>query len=460
MAGEPRVGSSRVIELRLAIVPEPPPPRSSTSVQSQAGVPAQPRGGSVSRNAAGKLEIAVGLAAVVIAIVAATGGVSTATFVAALVLVALGVTLGAVALRESARLRVTQEQLILTDDLTGLGNRQALLEDLSALDGGIRVLLLLELDGLQRYTQAFGDLAGDALVVRLAERLAQACAALATAYRLGGGRFAVLASPGRAGPAAVMGLAVAAMTERGEGFRIHVLCGEAEIPREASADERALTLADRRLGAQRETNSYSAPSGMRQIMLRRLRAKRGVEASIGCTMGELARRIAEQLGFDEEAAARTVMAAELHDIGKAAIPREILAKPSPLDPHEWLFVQRGSAAAEQIVSVTVPEQEVATIVRAASERYNGAGYPDGLIGAEIPIEARVVAVCAALEAMVSPRPYRPIRSVDEALSELHTGAGRQFDPAVVDVLDDVLHVNVGRPLAPEGAAGGNGAHAG
>jgi GGDEF domain-containing protein len=327
----------------------------------------------------------------------------------------------------------------------GLGNRDGLLADLASLDrgahGGVdpQALLLLELDGLQRYTQSFGQLAGDALVARLAQRLARACPPPARAYRLGGGRFAALAPRGTEDSAALRTAAVAAMSERGEGFRIRVLCGSVEIPEEVTPDAHAVDLADRRVATARDAQAESAPAGMRQIMLRRLREKRGVETGVGCTMGELARNVAAQVGLDHEATARTALAAELHDIGKAAIPREILAKPSALDKHEWVFVQRSPAVGERIVSVTVPGQEVAAIVRAASERYDGAGYPDGLAGDAIPLEARVVAVCGALEAMLSERPYRPPRSLAEALSELQAGSGGQFDPRVVQAVTAVLH---------------------
>lgn len=333
----------------------------------------------------------------------------------------------------------------LTDELTGLHTGDALTDDLQALrakeDGEIEphVLLLLELDGLQRYAQSFGLPAGDALVARLAWRLADGCPPNASTYRLGGGRFAVLSRLDADGPTALIDVAAAALSERGEGFNVRGLCGAATIPAEVTATARAIELADQRLAVQRQEQVDSPPAGLRQIMLRRLRVTRGVEMGTGCTMGELARSIAERVGLDHTAAARTALAAELHDIGKAAIPREILSKPSALDDHEWVFVQRSPAAGERIVSVTVPGQDVAAIVRAAGERYDGGGYPDGLAGDAIPLEARIVAVCGALEAMLSERPYRPARSLDAALSELRSGCREQFDPSVVDALADILH---------------------
>ena len=106
------------------------------------------------------------------------------------------------------------------------------------------------------------------------------------------------------------------MTERGEGFRIGVFCGAAEIPREGCTGTQALDVADRRLTQEREAQGDPQPIAMRQLMLRRLRETRGVEAGVGCTMGELARKIAEQLGLGRAATARAALAAELHESGK------------------------------------------------------------------------------------------------------------------------------------------------
>ncbi len=381
----------------------------------------------------------------VVAVLGTILGWGTATVLVALGVLAIELIVIAVSVEAGASPPVAPEPQLHTDELTGLRDRDALVDDLGALDtpangraSGQALLLLLDLDGLGHYTQAFGQLAGDALVRRLAMRLSQSCAPPATAYRVGGGRFAVLTRVNEADPSGAETAAADAMSERGEGFRIRVLCGGAEIPREVRAGAGAMDLADRRLTTRRDALGASESAGMRQIMLRRLRTRRGVETSVGCTMGELARTVAEQVGLDHAAAARTALAAELHDVGKAAIPREILAKPSALDSHEWVFVERSTAVGERIVNVTVPGQEVAEIVRAAGERYDGSGYPDGLVGTDIPLEARVVTVCAALEAMLSERPYRPPRSVEDAVGEMRAGSGRQFDPLVVDVVANTL----------------------
>jgi HD-GYP domain-containing protein (c-di-GMP phosphodiesterase class II) len=124
-------------------------------------------------------------------------------------------------------------------------------------------------------------------------------------------------------------------------------------------------------------------------------------------------------------------AAELHDIGKIAIPDTILNKPGPLDDEEWAFMRRHTLIGESMLSAAPALHAAALIVRSSHERYDGAGYPDGLRGEQIPLASRIVFVCDAYHAMTSDRPYGVTASTPEALAELDACAGSQFDPAVV-----------------------------
>jgi HD-GYP domain-containing protein (c-di-GMP phosphodiesterase class II) len=119
-------------------------------------------------------------------------------------------------------------------------------------------------------------------------------------------------------------------------------------------------------------------------------------------------------------------------VGKVAVPDAILSKPGPLDEEEWAFIRRHTLIGERIVSAAPALGRVATLVRASHERWDGAGYPDGLAGDDIPLGARIVAVADAFDAMTSQRPYSQPRPPEVALEELHRCAGSQFDPAVVE----------------------------
>src|SRR5206468_9376636 len=133
--------------------------------------------------------------------------------------------------------------------------------------------------------------------------------------------------------------------------------------------------------------------------------------------------------LDHEALEQLALGAELHDIGKLAIPDAILNKPEPLTPDEWAFISRHTVIGERIVSAAPPLEPVGRIIRASHERMDGGGYPDGLLGEEIPLLARVIAVCDAYDAMTSERPYRTAVDAASAVAELRrSAAGGQFDP--------------------------------
>jgi HD-GYP domain-containing protein (c-di-GMP phosphodiesterase class II) len=132
------------------------------------------------------------------------------------------------------------------------------------------------------------------------------------------------------------------------------------------------------------------------------------------------------------------LAAELHDVGKVAIPDAILNKPGPLNEDEWAFMRRHTLIGERIVAAAPALCGVAKLVRASHERWDGGGYPDGIAGENIPLGARIVAVCDAYDAIVADRPYRGARSSAAALAELRRCAGTQFDPAVVEAFAAAL----------------------
>jgi HD-GYP domain-containing protein (c-di-GMP phosphodiesterase class II) len=158
--------------------------------------------------------------------------------------------------------------------------------------------------------------------------------------------------------------------------------------------------------------------------------------------------VARSLGLRGDELDELVRAARLHDLGKVAVPDEILRKPGPLDEREWAFVRQHTLVGERILRASPALHGVASIVRSTHERWDGVGYPDGLAGEEIPLASRIICACDAYDAMVSERTYRPAYTPQEALAELERCAGAQFDPTVVRVL--VAHLR--DALAAEQAA--------
>jgi two-component system, cell cycle response regulator len=210
------------------------------------------------------------------------------------------------------------------------------------------------------------------------------------------------------------------------------------LPEEASTPTQALQLADRRMYARKGGRRMSAGRQSRDVLLRTLSERRPDLHLRLRDVGELALAVGRELHMGPEALDETARAAELHDVGKIAVPDAILDKPGPLDPVEWSFMRRHPLIGERILLEAPALRPVARLVRSSHERWDGSGYPDGLRGDEIPLGARVVAVCDAFDAMTTERAYRQPMGEEEALLELRSCAGTQFDPMVVEAFCKVI----------------------
>lgn len=149
---------------------------------------------------------------------------------------------------------------------------------------------------------------------------------------------------------------------------------------------------------------------------------------------EWARRLATAMGCESETTEFVELCALLHDVGKISTPETVLLKAGPLTAAEWDVMRDHAAAGSRILNQIPSLQRCSIVVRAHHERYDGGGYPDGLAGASIPFEARIVAVADAFHAMISERPYRRPIPPRQALQILEEGRGSQWDPEVVDAM--------------------------
>ena len=342
-----------------------------------------------------------------------------------------------------ARMRVAQRELAAmsqTDSLTGLGNRRKLMADLQrALDGPDgAVLVLLDLDGFKAYNDTFGHGAGDALLRRLGQRLATALGHHGAAYRPGGDEFCVIAPRASDTPASVEALAVRALSERSELFSVGASSGIVLLGEEAKTSADALHLADQRMYAQKSGGRTGAGGQAKDVLLATLTERSPDLGRHTGGVAELAEAVARELGLPEGERVAVRQAAELHDIGKMAIPDAILDKPEPLSAAEWGFMHQHTIIGQRIVSAAPALTRAGELIRSSHEHFDGGGYPDGLAGDAIPLGARIIAVCDAYEAIVSDRPYRAARSRRDALIELRECAGTQFDPRVVGAIETVV----------------------
>jgi two-component system cell cycle response regulator len=326
----------------------------------------------------------------------------------------------------------------LTDPLTGLGNRRRLLlalEDVlqSASGHSPWALLLFDLNGFKRYNDSFGHPVGDALLARLGAKLAEAAALEGQAFRLGGDEFCVLSRVEQRSCDAVSAAAVAALSERGQGFDISTAHGCIMLPAEAKDSSTALQIADQRLYAdKRSRHTSDAPNQLRDVLLQAMAEREPDLREHLHEVAVMARLLGRRMGLSGEDLEILIRAAELHDVGKIAVPDSILSKPTALDPGERAIIERHCEVGERILAAAPAMGPVARLVRASHERYDGHGYPDARAGLDIPLGSRVIAVCDAFHAMTTDRPYGQGIDKELAIAELRRCAGSQFDPAVVE----------------------------
>jgi two-component system, cell cycle response regulator len=353
---------------------------------------------------------------------------------------AAALTLGAVLVRfaltfrENGRIFSEVREQSVTDSVTGLANRRRLMLDLGRrLElGEPGLLVILDLDGFKAYNDTFGHPAGDSLLKRLGERLAAAAHPYGTAYRLGGDEFCALLDVGGEHAETALDAVAVALAENGEDFAVGASFGAVVLCDEATSTSEALKLADHRLYAQKRGKQISPGRQTHDALLRVLLEREpGLHGHMH-HVAKLSRSVAERLGLDAETVAQVAHAAELHDIGKLAIPDSILHKAGPLTTEELVFVRKHTLAGERILAAAPALREVAGLVRASHEHWDGGGYPDGLKGEATPLGARIIGVCDAFDAMVSDRPYRAAMTPEAGLEELRRCSGSQFDPAVVD----------------------------
>jgi diguanylate cyclase (GGDEF)-like protein len=367
---------------------------------------------------------------------------------------------------ESSRRLEHMRHLAEHDPLTGLRNRREfeprILDGLLGAGGG--ALLVCDLDNFKRVNDSLGHEAGDEVLRRFADVLRRSTRGTDVPTRLGGEEFAVLL-PGAGGDEA---LAVAerlrlAVRAAFAGFpasvsvSVGVAASSPELATAADlmrAANRALYAA-KRLGRDRvvpyhaETLSLlddlrdAGGASDEQLAAAMLLAETLDLRDVGTarhsqTVGRLCELIARELGWSAARIERQRAAGVLHDIGKLGISDKILHKPGKLDDDEWEEIRRHPEIGARILE-HAHLRDIAAWVLRHHERIDGRGYPDGLAADEIPVEARVLAVADAYEAMTADRPYREGLPAAAAEAELREGAGTQFDPDVVAALLRALH---------------------
>jgi diguanylate cyclase (GGDEF)-like protein len=369
-----------------------------------------------------------------------------------LILLGLGRRVGAAHRAEIERLG----SAALTDSLTGLRNHRAFQEDLArdlqrhGRAGGRLALIMLDVDGLKAVNDTHGHQAGDERLQTLAGALAESFRGSDCAYRVGGDEFAVILADVGTWDAveaiqrlqtALVPRAIdvsAGITGGGEPKELDAVIREADLALIAGKrHHHAVTIYSPELqpavaapDVARDAEHVSSLANARALAVD---AKDSYTRSHCQTVSQLCALIATELALTPALITQMRLAGLLHDVGKIGIPDAILTKPAALTDAEYEQMKRHSILGEEIVAAAGLATE-AGWVRHHHERYDGAGYPDGLAGEAIPLQSRIILAADAFEAMTSDRPYRRAPGRDFAIAELKRHAGTQFDPPCVEAL--------------------------
>ncbi|MEV4535311.1 diguanylate cyclase [Asanoa sp. NPDC049518] len=385
--------------------------------------------------------------------------------------------------RLATRLRAAlreQERLAITDGLTGVYNRRFFQEMLrieaeraDRADTPLSVLLL-DLDEFKKVNDGYGHPAGDVVLARIAERIRGTVRASDVVARYGGEEFGCLL-PGVGEEVAIeiaeqirqsIGRTEVAIGQ-GRSVRLSVSLGVATAGTrgarpvtdpdglvhdadaalyQAKANGRNRVVAAGMLSDPVDADP-DLPTGLVWLADRIDAALSPQEHSTAVSRWSLL--VAERLGLDMTVLRRAAAAGRLHDIGKVSVADAVLRKALPLTSSEWDQLRQHPVESARLLTDLGQRPDLAAVVAAHHERFDGTGYPLGLAGEQIPIEARIVAVTDAWAAMLADRPYAAAMPVSDARAEVERGRGTQFDPAVADAfLELVSEGLVGDLAAP------------
>ncbi len=412
--------------------------------------------------------VAAGAAAILVAGVALLVTRSPWALTAGLMLLALvqAVALGRIGGRTSELRRLAH-----TDELTGLRNARALWSELAPLTAQCpAAVVMLDLDRFKAVNDELGHQVGDVVLRRAAGALREVVGHRGQCYRYGGEELVVvlegsdeagarivaehvrrrIAHPHSGLPTVTVSAGVAASSP---GAEAHHLLDRADVALRCAkrqGRDRVVCASEAR-PEPGESAAAAARQAAMTIATAALTARDADTADHSEDVVVLCEALADRLGVDGEEREHLLAAARLHDVGKVAIPHEVLAKPGPLDALEWELMREHTVIGERILGA-VPELEpVAPIVRHAHERYDGTGYPDGLAGDDIPLTSRIILCADAYHAIRADRPYRAGRGPEEAVRELLAHAGTQFDPTIARALVETVRA-ASRPGPGLGAA--------
>ena len=333
------------------------------------------------------------------------------------------------------------------DALTGLANRQGLFEAMDCAIEKASVLrpwtvTIFDLDGLGPYNKKFGFDAGDQLMGRLGAR-AKVAANLfpgASVFRLGGDEFCLLIPGDKLETRTVVQSVATALTEIGNGYSVTTTLGSATVPDDADTRDQVICVAGDRLQEHKNLIGGAVGQTIRKTLLNLLAVEPFGSVASDPLIPDMAEMVGRELNLPTDELTELAIAAGMRDDGMAAMPKSMLDQPGPLDKEEWSIIHLHTLIGERVVKAIPGMDRVGELIRWSHEKFDGSGYPDGLIGEQIPLAARIVSVCDAYNAITHDRPYQKASSHKVAIAELRAHAGTQFDPDVVEAFAQTVEV--------------------
>ncbi len=343
--------------------------------------------------------------------------------------------------RDYTEKKEKQEKIIYLsyhDQLTGLYNRRYFEEELKRLDTERNLpfsIAMIDVNGLKLTNDAFGHLKGDELLVRVSSVIKNECRSDEIVARVGGDEFVILLPrTSYAEAEQIMNRIYHSIgKERLDSIVMSVSIG---WDTKLSVDQKitdVFTKAEESMYRRKLSESQSMRNLTIQVILKTLNEKSRQEKDHSDRVSYFCKKIGEAMQLDLATLHETEIAGLMHDIGKITIHENILNKPGLLSEEEYDEMKRHPEGSYHILKSVDAYAYLSEHALYHHERWDGLGYPKGLKGEEIPLIARIIAVAEAYESMTSERPYKVIKTSEEALDELHRFAGTQFDPAIVAV---------------------------
>ncbi|MEW8966931.1 HD domain-containing phosphohydrolase [Exiguobacterium alkaliphilum] len=339
---------------------------------------------------------------------------------------------------EKKKYEMEIEYLSYHDQLTGVKNRRYFDEALLTYDEEAYyplALIVVDVNGLKLTNDAFGHLVGDRLLIEATNILKREVRGKDTVARIGGDEFVLIlpnTSPNEARQLADR-LSRMFHAKSIEGLPISASFGEAVKLDASMPIIEVFNLAEDRMYHHKVSEKQSRRHHSIQLIMRTLYEKIPREEAHSQRVAELSGKLGTAMGFTTAEVSELKTAAVLHDIGKVAISNDILDKTGPLTDTEWREIKRHPEVSYNILS-TVPEYgTLSEIVLAHHERWDGKGYPKGISEYDIPLASRIISLADTFDVMVTGRPYRKAKTIEEALAVIRDEAGKQFDPMLVEM---------------------------